>query len=1010
MKSATKDIVRTIRKDKKRFISLAVICALGVVMLTGLRAACVDLRTTSDEFFDKQGLFDLSVQSTLGLTDDDVKALSEAQGIITAEGTYSEEVYTLNNGKQQTAEMKTLSKHGINTPYIIEGELPKTADEIAVSRNYLNATGKKIGNTVVIEEKSDEEDTDDENEFVTEESESEPNFKLTEYRITASVIDPMDITAVEGLVSFRSSASTDYIFFVTPEAVQSDVYTAVYLLADGTAELQCYSDEYDNRINGLRGHIENTYKESRENARTAEIRSEAQNSLDDAKKEAEDKFSDARSEIKDAEKELTDGKSKWQDGYDELYANEKEANEQFAAAHTEIDGKYAELEAGEKQLADAEAKLEAGKAFLSAEQYSAAVNQINEQKLTLQSGRQQLDEAKTTLEESEADTKQKLADAKQELDDSLSELNDGEAELINAKAELSDKQAEADAAFADAQKEIDDIDAAVWYIQDRSSLGGYENVKSDSGCIEAIGKVFPVIFLLVAVLISLTTVTRMVEEERGLIGTYKALGFKESEIRRKYLLFTVGASLIGGIIGDIGGFIVLPEIIFTVFANMYQLPAYNLEFDFITGVGGIVLFTAGILAATLISCHAELKQTPAALMRPSSPKAGKTILIERIPFIWSRLTFLNKVTARNLFRYKKRLFMTVGGILGCTALLVCGFAIKDSVTELLPGQYENIYRYDVIAVASEPDKLYGYVGNDDDIYEWMKIYTTNVKVSAASNNQETVQLIVVPDNSPLNKYISLKNDTDGKEISLKNGGITVTKNLSVILDFSIGDSIQLQDTKLNIGNTVVDGITENYLGNTVYMNESTYTALFDTVEYNGALINCKESCADCIAFADTLSEKDGIISVVSTQALKNEFSTAFALINMVVYIIVSLAACLAFVVLFTLSTTNISERERELSTIKVLGFFDREVHLYVNKETLVLTGIGILLGLPLGTVLGHALTKALAMPSIYFSVTIHPISYVISLVLAFAFAFLVEIITDRFLDRINPVEALKSIE
>lgn len=443
---------------------------------------------------------------------------------------------------------------------------------------------------------------------------------------------------------------------------------------------------------------------------------------------------------------------------------------------------------------------------------------------------------------------------------------------------------------------------------------------------------------------------------------------------------------------------------------MYQLPKYYLAFDWITGVGGIALFTISILIATYLSCHEQMKQMPASLMRPAAPKAGKDILLEKIPFIWKHLSFLNKVTARNLFRFKKRLFMTVGGIMGCTSLLVCGFAIKNSVSDLLPGQYDNIYRYDVLAVASEPESLFESIDNNSDVEKYLEIYTTNIKVIGKNDNSESVQLIVIPDDSSLHDYITLEDVDSKKESEISLSGITVTKNLSVVLSFEKGDELTLQNMELIQQKCNVDSIVTNYLGNMVYMKHSVYVSLFGEYDNNAAFINCSSSCQSQPDFADTLSETEGIISAVSTKALQDGFNDTFILINMVVYIIIGMAAGLAFVVLFTLSTTNISERERELSTIKVLGFFDREVHLYVNKETMILTGIGIILGLPVGSVLGHALTSAIHMSSIYFAVSIHPVSFVICSALALLFAIIVNLLTNRFVDSIDPVEALKSVE
>ncbi|HCL04446.1 MAG TPA: hypothetical protein DHW61_18900, partial [Lachnoclostridium phytofermentans] len=718
-----------------------------------------------------------------------------------------------------------------------------------------------------------------------------PTFIHTSYKITGIVTDVMDVNSNDGAVSFRSTATTDYTFFVLQEAVNSNIYTEVYLTLADSSKLLCYSKDYENYVTQVLNTIESQLKGKREQARYDELTSEAYRKLSDS---------------------------------------EQEMKEAFAKTEQEIS--YAEAEFGAEAVSESKKEFEA-------------------------------------------------------------------------------KRAQAEVKLGEARKEIEEIEMPQWYVQDRTSLSGYGNIKNDAASIETIGTIFPILFFVVAILISLTTITRMVEEDRGLIGTYKALGFKNREIRRKYLLYSFIACLFGGILGDLCGYIVLPQIIFIIFKTMYLLPEYLLKFDLIYGIGGVLLFIIGIVGATTLSCHAELKQMPAVLMRPRSPLAGSRVALEYVTPIWRRLSFLNKVTARNLFRYKKRMIMTVSGIMGCTALVLCGFAIKDSVTELMPKQYENTYLYDLMVIASSKDneKLLSYIREDENVSEFINVQIDSVKIKNRDGNEEKVQLIVVPDGKTLESFIQLENIED-KAVKLDESGIIVTQNAGIVLDFKKGDMVSLQNLKLVQAKVEVSELVKNYLGNNVYMTQKVYENLFGIYEPNGVLANLTDTNKNHSDYAEELAGKDGVISAISTENLKEEFASAFSLINMVVYILIIMAAGLAFAVLFTLSTTNISERERELATIKVLGFYDKEVHLYVNKETFILTGIGILLGLPLGYIIGNCLTYALKMPSIYFAVSIHPISYVISAVMSYIFALLVNLITDRSLDVIDPIEALKSIE
>ena len=689
-----------------------------------------------------------------------------------------------------------------------------------------------------------------------------------------------------------------------------------------------------------------------------------------------------------------------------LQAAQKELESQKQYAESQLADAWKQIEEGEQELAQGRTKLAEG------------WKEIEDNRKKLDDGVIELKENEQKAQQEFADAWEDIVDGEKELLDGEKELLDGEKELLDGEKELAEnrvefeeKKAEAKDKIAEAKEKIADLDMAQWYVQDRTSLSGYSNVKSDAGAIESLASVFVVVFFVVAILISLTTVTRMVEEGRGLIGTYKALGFTDHEIREKYVIYALGASCLGGILGDIGGFVILPEILFIFFDVMYMLPAYFLQFNAVSGVVSVILFVIGIAGAAAIACYAELKHLPAQLMRPKAPKMGSRVFLEYIPPLWKRFSFLNKVTARNLFRYKKRLIMTILGIMGCTSLLLFGFAIKDSVSELMPMQYENIYKYDLLAAVSADDneKLIRYMEESEEVAEYINLQVESVKIKNSENNAEKVQMFVFPDEAPLSQYFTLIN-REYEPIELSHEGIYLTENAVKILGLEQGETISIQKMNLDQEEAVVAEVVKNYLGNSVYMSQTAYENVFGEYEPNGILANLSDQCIDQVVFADTLGQEDWIMSSVSTEDLKEGFSAAFTLINIVVYVVLILAAGLAFVVLFTLASVNISERIRELATIKVLGFFDKEVHLYVNKETLILTGIGILLGLPVGAILSTTLTTVLTMPSIYFAVTIYNRSYIFSAGLAFLFAFLVQFMTDRTLDEIDPVEALKSVE
>lgn len=1161
MKSAYgKDILRSIRKNMKRFLSIVIITALGITVLTGIYAACMDMRYSADQFYDRQKVFDIRILSTLGMTREDVEALQKVETVSQAEGVYSETVYTQTGELRQTAEVTVLSEKGINEPYLVSGQMPQNGGEIAVTQKYLDESGKTLGDRVEIEE-----------DF-TADADEEPNFLTSEFTITGVVIDPLNISNDESGGAFRSASVTDYLFFITGADVESDIFTSVSLVLAGAAELDCYSAEYESMVKSAVRKIETELKEEREQWRYETIMADARTEIEDAEIEMNEEFAKADQEFADAWEEWEEGQQELIDGENTLIREEQDvrnqladaraeletgkaqlvsAEEQIAAGETELDQGLQSLQENKKQLqaerekaevgftqaeqtfAEKQAELDAAKSQIeagaaqlqllfgeqwpaqawdglvgaaaarTAEQIAAdptaepdtqqiaaqtakeqevlagaiislndpaaaeqiegciqiamglgiaaggrealevqktvyevqkneALQQLAEGESQLAAGEEQLAagqqeliggraeiaegwaqmaDGEARLNEEEQTANAKLADAWAELEDGKKELEEARLEIIEKEEEYQEEKEDAVQKIADAWLELDDIDTAQWYVQDRLSVESFSGLKNDLSSIETVGTAFPVVFLLVAVLISLTTMTRLVEEERGLIGTYKAMGFSNWAIYKKYLLYALSSSLFGGILGDILGFAVLPSFLLGVLKELYIIPDLTLRFDFIYGLMGVLLFTVSIVGSAALACRNELRQNPSVLMRPKAPRAGSRVLLERIPFVWKNLKFLNKVTARNLFRYKKRLFMTVIGIMGCTALVLAGFAIKDSVNDLMPKQYQETYRYDLMLVADGDDNkaLIELMEGEEDIEDYLNVQIDSITVLNESGDSETAQLIVIPDNVKLESYIGTVNGK-GMAVSLGEEGILLTRNASEMLKVQETDWVSVQNLGLERFEFQIDDVVENYLGNNVYMSQKLYESTFGEYTPNGGLIHLDGDASGHPSYAEDLLDYDFILSSVSTQALRDDFSSNFAMVNSVLYLLIVLAAGLAFVVLFTLSNTNISERVRELATIKVLGFFDVEVHTYVNNETLILTALGVLAGLPAGRLVSGLLTQVLKMPGVYFAVRVEPASYVIAGLISFSFALIVNFITNLTLNRINMVEALKSVE
>lgn len=908
-----KDTLRSWLRSWKRFLSIAVICLLGVSVLTGIYAGCRDMFMAADRFYDEQGLHDIQVLSTYGLTDDDVMALRRIDGVDVVQPDRTQSATTDVGGTDKSVTMTEIGVAGLDQPYLQEGRMPAKAGEVAVTEKFLIDSGHDIGDTITITpvettttfgvDLSESEDSD--NADTDKDAETSPEFP-TELTITAQVLDPKDLTNPTGYATsaLRSPTTADYVFFAPSSGVTGNVYTAISLTVEGAAEQGTFGDDYDRIVGDVVARIERTVQDDRQQARRQSIVNDAQDQLNDAKAD--------------------------------VYA----------------------------QLDDAQ---------------------------------QQIDDQRATLDEN----RQTLADTRSQLE--------------AAQAELDEQRAKADEEFAKQQQTIDDIADVRWYVQDRSSVGGYSSLDSDVSSIETLGYAFPVVFLLVAVLMSLTSMTRMVEEERGLIGTYTGLGYGSLTIASRYLLFAALACLIGGGIGLLVGFLGIPAFLLTVLENMYVIPGIVLEYDWLYGSLGIALFVVAVLTATGAACLGELRQTPAQLMRPKAPKAGSRVLLERIKPVWRRLSFLNKVTVRNIFRFKSRLIMTVGGVAGCTALIVCGFAINDSVDTLGPKQYEDLYRYDLLVAANDDnaDAMADLLTGDADVTDTMRVRLESGEI-ATDEGSATIQLMVIPDGGgdDLAGMVDLQDVEHGRrELTLEDDAVIVSKSAANALGVKSGDTVSLTDGNMQHGEVTVTAVNRSVIGSDVYIGESAYRQAFDDdapMTWNAVYAHYEGSGDEQVEYAEELQDDPVVLTAMSCEDMRRSFR--FELMAAVVALIIGLAGGLALVVLFTLANTNVSERVREMATLKVLGFTDREVHTYVNKEMMILTGVGIVAGLPLGRFIGGLLTAALNMPSIYFEVEVHWWSYLIAAVITLVFALLVQLITNPVLDRIDPVSSLKSVE
>lgn len=1038
-----KDMVRMWLHAWKRFISIALISLLGVAVLTGIYAGCRDAFLATDRFFDTQGLHDIQVLSTAGLTDDDIAALRKISGVAKVQGERSQTVTVDLNGKK-TVTMQEIGTNGIDQPYLQSGRMPEKSGEIAVTRKFIKDSGYKKGDHITVTPQDSASSASSATSSVSDSAESDsqtgengsqmsdsgesdnqaPSFP-TELTIVGVVLDPQDLTNPDGYSgtnAFRSSATSDYTFFAPSDGVTGSMYTAVTILVKGAADKDSFSDVYDDTVSEVADRIDGTVRKNRQQARHQELLDAGTKQIDEAK---------------------------------------AQADKQFAAAQQQIDSNRSQLNQQIDQIVNMQAGTAAGSLDETTretlrETVIAASPQLVEAKA-------QLDQAQSQLDQQKKDTERTLQSKQNELEDSIPQVR--------------------------------------WYVQDRSQIGGFSSLKSDLESIQSLGNAFPIVFLLVAVMMSLTAMARMVEEDRGLIGTYTGLGYGRLAVASRYLLFALFACLIGGGLGLIAGFLGIPAFLLVVLRGLYVMPDVRLEYDWLYGTAGVALFVIGVLAATVYACVQEMRQKPASLMRPKAPRAGSRILLERIKPLWNRMSFLGKVTARNIFRFKSRLIMTVGGVAGCTALIVCGLAINDTVAALGAKQYQDVYQYDLMVVANDDDAdaMRQKVASDGRVTSSMDVRVESGDLTGDSGS-ESIQLVAVPDSerSEFGKMVTLQpvrsswvdgakslfsgksrasssassvsdsgesdnqsgkngsqmsdsgesdangtSDTKGT-VSLGDDGVIVSQSAASAMGVKAGGMVTLTNGDDMQAEAHVSAVIRSVIGSDVYVSETYYRQLFDTAASgtssassasdsgesdnqngesgtsNGASSNgqqlvwnamyakLKGSGESQAAYAEKLEDDDAVMKAVSCAHMAESFK--FDLMGAVVALIVALAGGLALVVLFTLANTNVSEREREMATLKVLGFFDKEVHHYVNREMMVLTMMGVVLGLPLGRFVGGLLTAALNMPALYFEVECTPLSYVIAAGATMAFALLVQLFVNPVLDRIDPISSLKSVE
>ena len=745
-------------------------------------------------------------------------------------------------------------------------------------------------------------------------------------------------------------------------------------------------------------------------------------------------------QIQEQENTLAASKAEIEAGEQELEKGQKQlkaAKKKLNKAQKEIDSNAETLAAGQAELDANVAKLNDSEAQYASglEQYNSGARQIAENEAKLTSGEQEIAENEAKLADGEkeiADNEKKLADGEKEitdnekkLQDAVNDLKKGEKDLADGKKEYEDAKKDAEDEIAenqqkldDAKKELEDLEMPEWMVTDREELPEYTDYGDNADRLRNIGQVFPVIFFLVAALISLTTMTRMVEEQRTQIGTLKALGYKKSAIAAKYICYAFFATLLGSVLGMLIGEKIIPYIIITAYGIMYHNVANTISIDYQPGFALIASAASVVctVGATLFASGKELQETPASLMRPPAPKEGKRVLLERLTFIWKHLSFSWKSTIRNLFRYKKRLIMTVFGIAGSMGLMLVGFGIQDSISDIAAIQYRELQHYDGMviedsdATEEEHEELFEYMKENEQIAHCNRVQMTKISAPKGSSNI-SIYLFVPESLSEFAKDVTLKNRITGETYELTDEGAAISEKTASLLGLKVGDMIPLKkgDKEYKVRVAV---ITENYMSHYLYMTPRVYEQTFGEMpEYENIVFTMQEDCKDDLEMAGTrILANPGALSISYTSSLASQVDRMLSTLDAVILVLIVSAGMLAFVVLYNLNNINITERQRELATLKVLGFYDGEVSQYVLRENVILTVLGIMFGAVFGILIHRYVITTVEVDAVMFGRNIKPLSFLYSGILTSIFSIVVNGVMHFKLKTIDMVESLKSVE
>ena len=941
---------REIKETLGRFLAILAIVALGVGFFAGLKVTGPAMLAAMERYFIDTQFYDYRLISTLGFEDQDVEALAQMEGVKAAEGAVYYDIIAENEeGISSTLRVHSITEE-VNKTVLVAGRLPEKEDEIALDSMWFSP--ERIGEKVILSASNTQDDLE--------------KFKAKELTITGLVQSPLYIQYERGNTTIGNGV-IDAFAVMTKDALDCEVYKEVYAKLE--EDYPIYADEYKDMLEA-REDEDKDFVQAVADARYNRIVDEAQGKIDDAKAE----LTDGEKELNDAKEKVADGQRQIEDGKKEIADNQKKIDD------------------GRKQIDSAKEELEAAKLMY------AGLMDFSAQEAELKKQEKELDKAQKKID----DALIEIAEHEQEIADAQVDIEKADKDIADAKEEI-----------ADGQKEIDDLKAPEVYVLGRSSNVGYVCFESDSSIVDGIANVFPVFFFLVAAMVCMTTMTRMVEEQRTQIGVLKALGYSEFSIMGKYTFYSGTAALLGVAVGFTAGTIIFPKAIWFAYNMMYHTNDVTYYFSPVMLTIGIVVALICSVGTTYVSCHMELKEMAASLTRPKAPKAGKRIFLEYITPLWNRLKFLRKVSLRNIFRYKKRFFMMILGISGCTALLVTGFGINDSIANIADIQYEKISLYDVVVSFTDPCDFDSNTVLDEMGYEAKKdylVFQESAMDFMAGNNTKNIYVDIFEDGADFEGFFDFHTTGDVPLEFPKEGEIIINDRLARTYDVKVNDRVSLFSEETGYIDVTVSGINENFIYNYAYISASTYEKnTGKSLECKTAYLNVKEG-EDIHAVTATLMEDEDVASLTAAVDMMSRVSSMMESLNVIIILVIGCAGSLAFIVLYNLTNINITERIREIATIKVLGFYANETAAYVFRENILLTIMGAAVGLLLGKGLHAFVMREVVVDMITFDVRINGISYVIGFVMTLVFTVLVNLFMRGKLNSISMTESLKSVD